>query len=101
MNRGAAGGPLIAAAATGDALFTVEVAVEGAVPAGFRTVTEFPKAGAVTDVSTTSLAEMEVNSACLNSTDFKCPLVAINQSVSPNDECEIRALGNRGPMRLT
>ncbi len=88
----------MAAVATGDALFVVEIAVGcaagDAMLAAFRTAAEFPEAGIVAAASATSPAEAGLNSACLNSTDFNCPLVAIIQSVSPNARCEIPALEN-------
>src|SRR5579871_857245 len=84
VNRGITGELFAASAATGDALFAVGIAVGGAAVDCAKIAAEPADVGGVAGDSV-AIAEVAVNSACLNSTDFKCPRVAISQSVSPND----------------
>src|SRR5580704_8856024 len=89
VNLGGAGAPFAATAATGDAVLVLVVpfnvaevtgrpAVAGVIaPAGLELA-----AGIAID-SGIDAADADARAACLNSTDFKLPRVAMIQSVSP------------------
>jgi hypothetical protein len=97
---GGAGAPFAETAATGDAglglvvPFTIAEVMGRAALVGFMTATGLLAAGVGATDSGTELEDAGAKPACLNSTDFKLPRVAMIQSVSPK---RVRSLVLRNP----
>jgi hypothetical protein len=82
------GAPFAATAATGDDAVVVPLTFEDVMrgaASDVLTVAAELAAGITEGASEATLADVAAKPACLNSTDFKCPRVAIFQSVSPKN----------------
>jgi len=102
VNLGGAGAPFAATAATGDAVPAVAVPFIVAETTGLGALADFITAavlaaGSGATDSGTELEDAGAKPACLNSTDFKLPRVAMIQSVSPKT---VRLLILRNPCFL-
>jgi hypothetical protein len=101
VNLGGAGAPFVATAVTGDVALAAVVLFTAAEVMGRAPLTDFitvaglgRAAGIASSDSGTEAADANAKAACLNSTDFKFPRVAMIQSVSPK---RVRLLILRNP----